>query len=470
MTEFLFYDYETFGISPKNDRIAQFAAIRTDADFNVIDEPINIHCQQYDDYIPSPEAILITGITPDYCNEHGLPEHEFAKCIYDEFMKPNTCVLGFNSVRFDDEMTRYLFYRNFFDPYAYTWKNGNSRWDALDLVRGVYALRPEGIQWPEIDGKTSLKLEELSKANGLEHEHAHDALSDVYATIAVLKLIKEKQPKFFEYFYQNRRAKDLQAIIEKHMYKPLVHVSGMFGEVNGYLSLVMPIAMHPWNKNAVIVIDLRGDMDELLNYSAEEIKAAMYTATEDLEEGRNRVPLKLIHLNKCPIVAPFGVLRDVENLHGLDIEAAQDKVSIIMGKLSEIERKSTEVFKPTTAPSYSDQPILQRVESMLYDGFFGPEDKKVMEQIPFLSTEDLKSAHYQFNDARIAPLLFLYRAKNFPESLSSDEYQEWAQYCDIRRESSLAEQQRIYQENVDKYRDDPEKSQLLEACYSLYFE
>jgi exodeoxyribonuclease-1 len=228
--------------------------------------------------------------------------------------------------------------------------------------------------------------------------------------------------------------------------------------------------MHPWNKNAVIVIDLRGDMNELLNYSAEEIKAAMYTATEDLEEGRNRVPLKLIHLNKCPIVAPFGVLRGVEDLHGLDIEAAQDKVSIIMGKLSEIERKATEVFKPTTAPSYSDQPILQRVESMLYDGFFGPEDKKVMEQIPYLSAEDLKSASYQFNDARIAPLLFLYRAKNFPETLSSEEYQEWEKHCDIRREGNLAEQQRIYRENVDKYRDDPEKSQLLEACYSLYFE
>ena len=191
MSEFLFYDYETFGISPRNDRIAQFAAIRTDSNFNIIDEPINIYCQQYDDYIPSSSAILITGITPEYCNEHGLPEREFAQRIYDEFMKPNTCVLGFNSIRFDDEMTRYLFYRNFFDPYAYTWKNGNSRWDALDLVRGVYALRPSDIKWPAIDGKVTLKLEELSKANDLEHINAHDALSDVYATIAVLKLLKE---------------------------------------------------------------------------------------------------------------------------------------------------------------------------------------------------------------------------------------------------------------------------------------
>lgn len=470
MAEFLFYDYETFGISPQKDRIAQFAAIRTDEEFNVIDEPINIYCHQYDDYIPSSEAILITGITPDHCNQYGLPEHEFAQKIYDEFMKPNTCVLGFNSIRFDDEMTRYLFYRNFFDPYAYTWKNGNSRWDALDLVRGVYALRPEGIVWPEIDGKTSLKLEELSKANGLEHEHAHDALSDVYATIAVLKLIKEKQSKFFDYFYQNRRAKDLQQLIEKNMRKPLVHVSGMFGEVNGYLSLVMPIAMHPWNKNAVIVVDLRGDIDELLNYSAEEIKVAMYTATADLAEGRSRVPLKLIHLNKCPIVAPFGVLRDVENLHGLNVDEALDKIAILNKHQSEIEKKVMEVFKPTTAPSYNEQSILYRVETMLYDGFFGPEDKKIMEHIPDLSGEDLQQAHYQFKDARIAPLLFLYRAKNYPETLTGEEYQEWEQYCDARRSDVLLEQQKIYQDNVVKYRDDPVKSQLLEQCYSLYFE
>lgn len=469
MSEFLFYDYETFGISPRNDRIAQFAAIRTDLNFNIIDEPINIYCQQYDDYIPSSSAILITGITPEYCNEHGLPEREFAQRIYDEFMKPNTCVLGFNSIRFDDEMTRYLFYRNFFDPYAYTWKNGNSRWDALDLVRGVYALRPSDIKWPAIDGKVTLKLEELSKANDLEHTNAHDALSDVYATIAVLKLLKEKQPKFFDYFYQNRRAKDLQPIIEKHMYKPLVHVSGMFGEVNGYLSLVMPISMHPWNKNAVIVVDLRGDIDELLNYSAEEIKNAMYTATENLEEGRHRVPVKLIHLNKCPIIAPFGVLRDVENLHGLEIESCLDKVSIIMQNLSDIEKKLISVFKPTTAPSYDDQPIINRVESMLYDGFFGPEDKKIMEQIPYLSAEALQQAHYQFKDARIAPLIFLYRAKNYPESLNGEEYKAWIEYCDARFEANVEYLRAEYLDNIEKYKHDPDKTKLLEACYSLYF-
>ena len=385
-------------------------------------------------------------------------------------MKPDTCVLGFNSIRFDDEMTRYLFYRNFFDPYAYAWRNGNSRWDVLDLIRGIYALRPQGINWPVIDGKVSLKLEEIAKANHLEHESAHDALSDVYATLAVLKLIKTKQPRFFEYFYQNRRAKNVQMIVEKHMCKPLVHVSGMFGEVNGYLSLVMPIAMHPWNKNAVIVVDLRGEMNELIDYSADEIKSALYTATADLQEGRSRVPLKLVHLNKCPIVAPLNVLRDVDNLHGLDIQSALDKASLINANFSSIEKKLLEVFKPTTAPSYGDQAILYRVESMLYDGFFSPEDKKIMEHIPSLSGEDLALAGYQFKDARIAPLLFLYRAKNYPQTLTEDERKQWVDYCETKRDAKQESLKMAYEQCIQNYPDNDPVRRLLDECYAMYFE
>lgn len=469
MAEFLFYDYETFGIDPKSDRISQFAAIRTDSDFNIIGEPINIHCKQYDDYVPSPEAIVITGITPDYCNEHGLDERDFATQIYHEFMKPNTCVLGFNSIRFDDEMTRYLFYRNFFDPYAYTWQNGNSRWDALDLVRGVYALRPDGINWPAIDDKTSLKLEALSKANHLDHEHAHDALSDVHATISVLKLIKEKQPRFFDYFFKHRGARALIPMVEALFFQPLVHVSGMFGEVNGYLSLVTPIAMHPWNKNAVIVVDLRGDLNELLNYSSDEIKDALYTATSDLAEGRSRVPLKLVHLNKCPIIAPINTLKGVENLYGLDVNMALDKIAMIKSHQTDIEKKVFDVYRQQTPPSHNDEPILHRVESMLYDGFFDHKDKRRIAQIPYLPAEDLAVGAKEFNDARIEPLLFLYRAKNFPQSLSEDEKKTWETYCAEKRQANLSKLQKEYVEKVEMYHNDSEKSQLLAGCRSLYF-
>ncbi|HIW07724.1 MAG TPA: exodeoxyribonuclease I, partial [Candidatus Ignatzschineria merdigallinarum] len=206
---FFFYDLETFGLNPKEDRIAQFAGIRTDSDFNIIGDPINIYCQPPEDYIPDPESILITGITPEEAREKGLPEAQFAARIHEEFSQPNTCILGYNSIRFDDEMIRYLFYRNFIDPYTYSWQNGNSRWDLLDVVRATHAFRPEGIEWPIDDaGVVSLKLENLSKTNRLEHEKAHDALSDVYATIGMAKLIKTQQPRLFDYYFNHRRARD----------------------------------------------------------------------------------------------------------------------------------------------------------------------------------------------------------------------------------------------------------------------
>ena len=284
--------------------------IRTDADFNIIGEPIVLYCKQTNDYLPAPEAVLVTGITPQECNEKGLPEPYFAARILQEFSQPNTCVMGFNNIRYDDEMTRYTFYRNFIDPYEYSWKNGNSRWDLLDLVRACYALRPDGIEWPlDDEGMPSFRLEKLTEANGIEHTNAHDAMSDVYATIEMAKLIKQKQPKLFQYFFENRGKKEIEKLINTAEMMPLVHVSGMLGNYRGNTTLIAPLAWHPTNKNAVITCDLTANIDDLLTKSAEELRENLYTKKETLvETGVLPVPLKLIHINKCPIVAPEKTL------------------------------------------------------------------------------------------------------------------------------------------------------------------
>ncbi|WP_313363583.1 exodeoxyribonuclease I, partial [Mixta calida] len=212
---FLFHDYETFGKSPALDRPAQFAGIRTDMDFNIIGEPEVFYCQPADDYLPQPEAVMITGITPQLAQARGVTEAEFARRIHALFTVENTCVVGYNNVRFDDEVTRNIFYRNFYDPYAWSWQNGNSRWDLLDVMRACYALRPDGINWPENDeGLPSFKLELLTQANGVEHNNAHDAMSDVYATIAMAKLVKEKQPKLFEFLFRHRTKQKINTLID----------------------------------------------------------------------------------------------------------------------------------------------------------------------------------------------------------------------------------------------------------------
>uniref|UniRef100_UPI00036D870E exodeoxyribonuclease I n=1 Tax=Vibrio coralliilyticus TaxID=190893 RepID=UPI00036D870E len=238
---FFFFDYETWGTNPAKDRPSQFAGVRTDMDFNIIGEPLVIYCQPPSDYLPSPEAALITGITPQTAASKGLPEPEFIAKINEQLSTPNTINLGYNSIRFDDEVTRYTCYRNFIDPYAWSWQNGNSRWDLLDVMRACHALRPEGINWPENEeGFISFKLEHLSVANGIEHENAHDAMADVIATIEMAKKVKAAQPKLFDYFLSMRHKRKLNELVDIVNMTPLMHVSGMLGRECNYTSWVVP--------------------------------------------------------------------------------------------------------------------------------------------------------------------------------------------------------------------------------------
>ena len=286
---FYIHDYETFGKSPSLDRPAQFAGVRTDMDFNIIEEPLVIYCAPADDYLPEPEAVMITGITPQVARAKGVNEAEFTRQIHQAFSVAGTCILGYNNIRFDDEVSRNIFYRNFYDPYAYSWQNGNSRWDLLDVMRACYALRPDGIVWPENeDGFPSFRLEHLTRANGVEHTQAHDAMSDVYATIAMAKLVKQAQPRLFDFLLQHRNKHKLNALIDVADMTPLVHVSGMFGAARGNTSWVSPLAWHPDNKNAVIMCDLAGDMTPLLTLSAEQLRERLYTRRDDRRRIRRR--------------------------------------------------------------------------------------------------------------------------------------------------------------------------------------
>lgn len=294
---FLWHDYETFGAVPRRDRPSQFAAIRTDAALNEIGEPLMIYCKPAPDYLPSPEATLITGITPQLCLERGLPEHEFAAQIERAFSQPGTIGVGYNTIRFDDEVTRFLFWRNLIDPYAREWQNECGRWDLLDVVRLTYALRPDGIQWPKKeDGSQSFKLEDLAKANGLLHESAHDALSDVRATIALARLIRNAQPKLFDFAFalhrKDRVASELGLPAVRETAKPFLHVSGMFPAERGCLAVMWPLASHPTNKNELLAWDLAHDPSELRDLDADTVRLRMFTRAAELPEGVVRLPIR----------------------------------------------------------------------------------------------------------------------------------------------------------------------------------
>lgn len=460
---FLFHDYETFGKSPSLDRPAQFAGIRTDMDFNILGEPEVFYCQPADDYLPQPEAVMITGITPQIARARGVTEAEFTRRIHQLFSEPNTCVVGYNNVRFDDEVSRNLFYRNFYDPYAWSWQYGNSRWDLLDVMRACYALRPEGIEWPENeDGFPSFRLEHLTKANGVAHENAHDAMSDVYATIAMAKLVKEKQPRLYDFLFSHRNKQKISALVDIPQMKPLVHISGMFGAARGNTSWIAPLAWHPDNRNALITCDLGGDMTPLLTLSADELRERLYTPRSELGDAAP-VPLKLVHINKCPVVAPANTLRpeDAERI-GIDRQRCLDNLTLL--------RQHPEVREKVVALYADAEPFKasEDVDAQIYNGFFSDADRNAMNIIRQTAPENLPALDLAFNDARIEKLLFRYRARNFPGTLDDAEQKRWLQH---RREVLHPERVQNYVQELEmlfnQYEGEQAKLDQLKALFEF---
>jgi len=425
---FLWHDYETFGAQPRRDRPAQFAAIRTDAELNEIGEPIMLYCQPANDFLPDPQSCLITGITPQQCLQLGVPEHQFAATIEAAFSEPGTIGVGYNTIRFDDEVTRFLFWRNLIDPYAREWKNHCGRWDILDVVRMTHALRPEGIQWPKRDdGQTSFKLEHLSKANGLAHEAAHDALSDVRATIALARLIKEKQPKLFEFCLalhkKDRVASEMGMHLAAGERQPFLHVSGMFPAERGCLGVVWPLATHPSNKNEILVWDCAYDPRELFALDADTIRTRLFTRKEAMPEGMTRLPVKSVHLNKSPMLV--GNLKTLSPAMaaqwGIDVETAKINAQLA-ATAPNMDAIWAEVFQRPGANVALD------VDEDLYNGFVSNDDRRLLESLRRDTPAKLATARPSFADERLQDLLFRYRARNFPQTLSEAENLRWEQH------------------------------------------
>lgn len=460
------HDYETFGIDPRRDRPAQFAGIRTDLDFNIIGEPLNVYCRPADDFLPAPEACIVTGITPQKALTEGIPEAEFIRQIHDEFSQPNTCVVGYNNIRFDDEVTRATLYRNFFDPYAREWQNGNSRWDIIDMVRGTHALRPDGIQWPKNEeGLPSFRLEELTKANGIAHEHAHDAYSDVLATINMAKLIKTAQPRLYDFFLKNKDKQSVAQSLDMNKRQAVVHVSGMYKSINGNLGVVMPLVRHPINKNGIIVLDLSFEPEVLSKLSVEEIDSRVYTAEKDLPEGISRIPIKTIHLNKCPVVVPLNTLtEEIRQRYSIDLDTCNKHREYIL-KHQNIFEKVKKVFSEKKKFPEQD------VDEGLYAGFFSNTDKFQLEKLRKSTPEEFtQQSSMPFDDSRIPELLFRYRARNYPNTLSEKEKQDWESFRIGKlhgREGDVPITVDSYLQSISELRQaeetTPEKLRLLDA-------
>src|SRR3989344_4117574 len=431
---FFFYDLETSGVNPRTDRIMQFAGQRTNLNLEPVGEPFNFLIKLSEDVLPEPDAILVTGITPQKTISEGITEAEFFKLFCEEIVKPGTVFAGFNNIRFDDEFIRFGLYRNFYDAYEWQWKNNCSRWDILDLTRITRALRPDGIKWPFApDGKPSNRLELLSSVNGLDHENAHDALNDVLATIAIARVVKQKQPKLFDYEFSIRNKKDVEKLVKNSL--PFIYVSGKYSSEYEKLAIVYSIGAHP-KKTGSFVYDLRFDPTKYLSLPPEKL-AGLWRWTKD--ENAERLPVKTLHYNKCPAVAPLGVLRKEDAVRlKINEELVQKHLKILKENPEFYDNlcKASNILED----EYSQTALLQdeqNVDGELYKEFISDEDKNLFPKIR--SEEPAKISGYAslLNDSRLKGLLPLYKARNYPKSLSGEERAAWESFRPKKLQKSL---------------------------------
>jgi len=428
-----FYDLETSGLSARQDRIMQFAGIRTDMKLNQVGEPTNFLVRLNDDTLPSPEAVMVTGITPQQTLDEGYSEAEFSKILINDIFTPDTIAVGFNNIRFDDEFIRHLFWRNFYDAYEWSWKDGRSRWDLLDVVRMTRALRPDGIKWPvDQKGVATNRLELICKINGIDHIKAHDALSDVQALITITKLIREKQPQLYDYLFKMRDKKEVKKLVNLEYKQPFVYVSGRYDSQYNKATVAFPLTAG--RNGNVIVYDLRYDPTPFIEMNSKELAKKLYATWEERQsDDFEKLPIKELQYNRAPAVAPVGVLEQGDGWK--KIELGQDIINkhrdILLSAPSFAENirsiyENREEFKKTPDP-----------EAQLYDGFVSDGDKMRIETVRNMDENGLADFHPNFIDERLSPLLLHYKARNYSKSLSDDESITWEKWRSNRLMESL---------------------------------
>ncbi|WP_187306105.1 exodeoxyribonuclease I [Buchnera aphidicola] len=427
---FLFYDYETFGVNPSLDKVSQFACVRTDINFNILGKEYYFYCSLPNDYLPHPEAILLTGITPQYVQKHGLNEFFFSRKIFKIFNSSHTCIIGYNNLQFDDEITRNIFYRNLLDPYSWSWKNFNSRWDLICLVRACYVLMPHCIIWPKNKfGFTSFKLEDLAKSNNINH-YAHDALSDVYTTIEIIRFIKKKNPELFNFFFKYRLKKNIKKLIDINIYQPMVYISPVIGCFRNYTTCIVPLFWNMNNYNSILFFDLYIDVSLLIHY-------LRVTQINDITITElNNLGVNWLNISKCPLLLPVSLFTQKKLLKcRINLQNCLRTIDIIKRNNIFFE-KIMHVFK-----NYSYKNITNNVDLQIYNSFFSQYERNIMHKIHSIKVDHWKKFKFNFNNHQLEEIFFRLRARNFPELLNKSESIKWSIH--LKKVFSI--------ENLDKY-------------------
>jgi len=396
---FVFYDTETTGIVQTFDQILQFAAIMTNDKFVELDR-FEIRCRRLPWVVPAPMAMKVTNITPALLEDPTLPSHyEMMREIHTrlEAWSPSIFI-GYNSMRFDEPLLQQAFWQALYSPYL-TVTKGNSRLDILPLVQAASHLKPDTLNYPKTGkGKIGFKLDQLAPLNGFAHEHAHDALADVEATIHIAKILSDGAPDLWRPAVK-RTKKEATANIVLHGAPILV------------------VEHFPWGPSVWFGQRLDSNSNKG-SYAKLARLDTNWRGISSLDDNAlfkalsaSPKPVRQIALNKAPIVyaaseasAKFSISPDEGVISQSNFLRANpsfaDKLAIASEKVSEPWPKG------------------EHVEQMIFDGFLSPKDEKLIDKFHRSNWKTRAELVHLFQDQRLRQLAQRLVYVSAPELLS----------------------------------------------------
>lgn len=429
------YDLETSGLDYDYDQVLEAAMISMDKDFNIVagSEQVIPVCPRID-VPPHPEACLTHQLSLADLREKGFSEYDFSTKFLEQVSQPKTFIGGYNNLSFDDEVMRRTLFRTMRDPYGHEWRDGNSRFDVLNIVRTLYAWDPDTLNWPKNEeGGVCLKLSSMTKANNLTHDNAHNALSDVIATAELLQLIKNLGTPWLDKCLELTNKRAVERILAKRT--PVFHVSPFYTRDRCYSSLILPVIKDLQSDNKVLCVDLTEDPTELLKMSAEEIRYYRFTPRNELQENPPSAPVTSISINKQPSVAEMADINP--SLHarmGVDMNLCLERAKMIAADRGFASRLQ-QAFK-------LDLPPPKDTFGTIYSGgFFSRSDTFLREKVhlldhnlqPSISSAKAGDVLRGSQDPRLEELAIRMQGINFPHALTNPaDHERFLKYLERR--------------------------------------
>ena len=398
MTNFVFYDTETTGLSREFDQILQFAAILTDDTFLEL-ERFEIRCRCLPWVVPAPMALKVTGVSPAQLKDPALPSFfDMMSTIRHKLAAWSPAVfIGYNSIRFDEPLLQRALWQTLHPPYL-TVTDGNARMDLLPIVQATSHLADGALAYPETDrGNTGFKLDALAPLNGYAHKNAHDALADVEATIHIAKLIADRVPTLWLSSVLRAPKQATAKVLEKG--RPVYVVEYFMGKPAAWWG--QRLDAHGSKGTNASIARLDQNWEHLASVNEDELAKALTSYPK---------PLRHLGMNKAPIVFTED---EAGSYWGIELDDQAKAMSAHLNASPDAVRRILE----QDAALQERWPESEHLEQRIFEGFPSRADEHGM--LAFQSADWTERARLMrtFEDNRFSQLAQRIVYVNAPDKL-----------------------------------------------------